>query len=87
MGLNLKINRIIFSNIRKFNSSKKEHSILSDSELKQIAGRAGRSDSVGFVSALYMKDLDYVKEIMKKSISKRSEKRLVEEITLRKLNQ
>ena len=82
MGLNLKIDRIIFYNIKKFISNKKDYILLSDSEVKQIAGRAGRSDTIGYVSALNMKDLEYIKEIINKSVSKRSNVRNIKEITL-----
>jgi len=52
MGMNLPIRRIVFSTLTKFFNSQ-EHPI-SDSEIKQIAGRAGRYQRfpVGFVSCL-----------------------------------
>jgi ATP-dependent RNA helicase SUPV3L1/SUV3 len=40
MGLNLSIGRIIFSALDKFDGS--THRRLTDAEIKQIAGRAGR---------------------------------------------
>lgn len=52
MGMNLPIRRIVFSTLTKFFNSQ-EHPI-SESEIKQIAGRAGRYQKfpVGFVSCL-----------------------------------
>lgn len=52
MGMNLPIRRIVFSTLTKFFNSQ-EHPI-SESEIKQIAGRAGRYQRfpVGFVSCL-----------------------------------
>lgn len=82
MGLNLNINRIIFSSVKKFNAQKKENVFLTHSELKQIAGRAGRSDSVGYVSSFDIKDLDYIKLVLKNSISKKAKIRNIEEIQL-----
>lgn len=52
MGLNLSIQRIIFSTLEKFDGEDDRH--LTVSEIKQIAGRAGRYQSRyenGFVSA------------------------------------
>ena len=47
MGLNLKINRIIFHSMnRKF---KNNYQILDDHEVKQISGRAGRDNQSGLV--------------------------------------
>jgi len=40
MGLNLSIGRIIFSALDKFDGT--THRRLTDAEIKQIAGRAGR---------------------------------------------
>uniref|UniRef100_A0A1J3CSH2 RNA helicase n=1 Tax=Noccaea caerulescens TaxID=107243 RepID=A0A1J3CSH2_NOCCA len=58
MGLNLNISRIIFSTLEKFDGSKTRD--LTVSEIKQIAGRAGRFQSkfpVGEVTCLYEDDL------------------------------
>ncbi|XP_073122996.1 DExH-box ATP-dependent RNA helicase DExH16, mitochondrial isoform X2 [Henckelia pumila] len=58
MGLNLNISRIIFSTLRKFDGV--ENRELTVSEIKQIAGRAGRYRSkfpVGEVTCLASKDL------------------------------
>ncbi|CCE83433.1 Piso0_004008 [Millerozyma farinosa CBS 7064] len=72
MGLNLKIKRIVFFATKKFNGS--ETIPLTISEVKQIAGRAGRyseieGESEGFVTAIYKRDLDYLKKVMNKPIS------------------
>ncbi|KAG7660558.1 uncharacterized protein J8A68_005977 [[Candida] subhashii] len=61
MGLNLKIKRIVFSNIVKFGSR------LTNSEARQIGGRAGRYSAKeafpeGFVTALDSKDLAFIKK-------------------------
>lgn len=52
MGMNLPIKRIVFSTLTKYFDSQ-EH-VISDSEIKQIAGRAGRYQRfpTGFVSCL-----------------------------------
>jgi ATP-dependent RNA helicase SUPV3L1/SUV3 len=52
MGMNLPIKRIVFSTLSKFINS--QEFVISDSEIKQIAGRAGRYQRfpVGFVNCL-----------------------------------
>jgi len=52
MGMNLPIKRIVFSTLSKFINSQER--IISDSEIKQIAGRAGRYKRypTGFVTCL-----------------------------------
>ncbi|KAF7314986.1 ATP-dependent RNA helicase [Mycena indigotica] len=59
MGLNLKIRRIIFQSVHKFDGHRE--TVLSVSQMKQIAGRAGRfgmHDSPGgFVTTLRKEDL------------------------------
>ncbi|CAH2079131.1 unnamed protein product [Thlaspi arvense] len=58
MGLNLNISRIIFSTLEKFDGTGTRD--LTVSEIKQIAGRAGRFRSkfpVGEVTCLYKEDL------------------------------
>lgn len=67
MGLNLKIKRIVFQTIKKFNGS--ELVSLSTSAVKQIAGRAGRfsqdkGELEGFVTACSLPDLKYIKKEM-----------------------
>ena len=49
MGLNLNISRIVFSSVTK--SSKGTVRPITKYEIKQIAGRAGRSTTDGFVTA------------------------------------
>lgn len=61
MGLNLNIKRVVFSSVVKFDGL--EERMLSVSEVKQIAGRAGRFKSrfpVGEVSAFSRADLRHV---------------------------
>ncbi|CAI5756974.1 unnamed protein product [Candida verbasci] len=70
MGLNLKIKRIVFSGINKFDGN--GISNLSVSQVKQIAGRAGRFDietgaREGFVTALQRSSLVYIKECLKEA--------------------
>ncbi|XXG68040.1 hypothetical protein AAC387_Pa06g1231 [Persea americana] len=58
MGLNLNISRIIFSTLKKFDGIRKRE--LTVSEIKQIAGRAGRYGSkfpVGEVTCIDAEDL------------------------------
>ncbi|KAG1799374.1 P-loop containing nucleoside triphosphate hydrolase protein [Suillus plorans] len=59
MGLNLKIKRIIFETLRKFDGTVER--ALSVSQIKQIAGRAGRyglhGEPGGFVTTLHADDL------------------------------
>ncbi|KAG7192309.1 RNA helicase [Scheffersomyces spartinae] len=68
MGLNLKINRVIFSSVKKFDGTEMRE--LTPSQTKQIAGRAGRYSSekgelTGYVSAFSFKDLRFIKRQMK----------------------
>ncbi|KZP13828.1 hypothetical protein FIBSPDRAFT_752838 [Athelia psychrophila] len=70
MGLNLKIKRIVFEAVRKFNG--REEVLLSTSQTKQIAGRAGRyglhSEAGGFATTLYANDLPILRKAMDTSI-------------------
>lgn len=50
MGLNLPINRVIFSTLKKYDGS--SNRILKTIEVKQIAGRAGRANIDGFTTVL-----------------------------------
>lgn len=71
MGLNLKINRIIFADSTKFDGSKVMP--LTVSQVKQIAGRAGRyqadGELTGYVNAIGPKNLKAIKEQMKKPLT------------------
>ena len=66
MGLNLNIKRIIFADIHKFSAQKGGRSRLTDSEIIQIAGRAGRFGMYdeGFVTTLHRKDYHIVKKVL-----------------------
>lgn len=86
MGLNLNISRIIFTTIKKTTkrgNGKMELVTLTESEVKQIAGRAGRSDQVGYVTAMKPDDLNYIRDIINNSTATRSMKRKIEEIKIR----
>jgi ATP-dependent RNA helicase SUPV3L1/SUV3 len=70
MGLNLNIGRVVFSSIRKFDGVQER--VLTDAEIKQIAGRAGRFNSIypqGEVTAMYEKDLKIIKRALKADVS------------------
>lgn len=67
MGLNLKINRIIFSTCNK---TFKKNNFINTSLLKQIAGRAGRSTNDGYVTAFAQRDLEYIRECLGNSVGK-----------------
>ncbi|KAL7116219.1 hypothetical protein ACP275_04G229300 [Erythranthe tilingii] len=67
MGLNLNIRRIVFFNLSKYNGDKMVP--VPPSQVKQIAGRAGRRGSVypdGLTTTLHLEDLDYLIECLKK---------------------
>ncbi|KAL8500941.1 hypothetical protein ACS0TY_020508 [Phlomoides rotata] len=67
MGLNLNIRRIIFYNLSKYNGDKIVP--VSASQVKQIAGRAGRRGSCypdGLTTTLHLEDSDYLIECLKK---------------------
>ncbi|XP_045832953.1 DExH-box ATP-dependent RNA helicase DExH18, mitochondrial-like [Trifolium pratense] len=66
MGLNLNIRRVIFNSLSKYNGDK----ILPvpASQVKQIAGRAGRRGCLypdGLATTLHLDDLDYLIECLK----------------------
>jgi ATP-dependent RNA helicase SUPV3L1/SUV3 len=66
MGLNLNISRIIFSTLQKYDGS--ETRDLTVSEIKQIAGRAGRFQSkfpIGEVTCLHKEDLPLLHSSLK----------------------
>ena len=67
MGLNLKIKRIVFSSTNKYNGTELKN--LTPSQVKQIAGRAGRfsvekGSQEGFVTALTRESLVFIKKNM-----------------------
>lgn len=64
LGLNLNIKRIIFSDIFKYDGT--SYRLLNLPEINQIAGRAGRSISKGYVSSTDENNLTYIKEIIDK---------------------
>lgn len=67
MGLNLNIRRVIFYNLSKYNGDKMVP--VPASQVKQIAGRAGRRGSRypdGLTTTLHLDDLDYLIECLKK---------------------
>ncbi|CAA0839317.1 ATP-dependent RNA helicase SUV3L- mitochondrial [Striga hermonthica] len=67
MGLNLNIRRIVFYNLSKYNGDKMV--CVPASQVKQIAGRAGRRGSRypdGLATTLQLDDLDYLIECLKK---------------------
>ncbi|KAK4777171.1 hypothetical protein SAY86_005859 [Trapa natans] len=66
MGLNLNIRRVVFYGLSKYNGSKNVP--VPASQVKQIAGRAGRRGSVypdGLTTTLHLDDLDYLIECLK----------------------
>ena len=64
MGLNLNIKRIIFSSIYKSDSTQKQ-TMLCDSDLKQIAGRAGRLEKEGgYVLGMSNGAIKKIKEVL-----------------------
>lgn len=66
MGLNLNIGRVIFSNIhKKFAGQKVE---LTTSEIKQIAGRAGRFKTDGYVSAFTFETLNTIRNVIESDV-------------------
>lgn len=67
MGLNLNIRRVVFYNLSKYNGDKIVP--VPASQVKQIAGRAGRRGSRypdGLTTTLHLEDLDYLIECLKK---------------------
>nr|GLL26166.1 DExH-box ATP-dependent RNA helicase DExH18, mitochondrial [Ipomoea trifida] len=66
MGLNLNIRRVVFYNLSKYNGDKIVP--VPASQVKQIAGRAGRRGSrfpEGLTTTLHLEDLDYLIECLK----------------------
>lgn len=71
MGLNLSVRRIIFTTLRKYCGTTNELQLLSVSQAKQIAGRAGRRSSVyekGYVSAFNQEDLDTLNVLLEEEM-------------------
>jgi ATP-dependent RNA helicase SUPV3L1/SUV3 len=62
MGLNLKIRRLIFAALHKFDGEAVRP--LSTTEVKQIAGRAGRGDVGGTVTCLHAPDQRRLREAL-----------------------
>lgn len=64
MGLNLPVRRIVFLEMDKFDGTQRRH--LDISEVKQIAGRAGRYGQyeTGYVTALGKRNLNYLKKLI-----------------------
>ena len=64
MGLNLPVKTIVFTTLTKWDGEKEI--TLSDSSIRQIAGRAGRygMHEVGTVTALNKRDLDHIRTAM-----------------------
>lgn len=60
MGVNLPIRRIVFMEIYKYDGV--QNRLLTSSEIKQIAGRAGRRGKfdIGYVNAIGAKELKYI---------------------------
>nr|XP_043633842.1 DExH-box ATP-dependent RNA helicase DExH18, mitochondrial [Erigeron canadensis] len=67
MGLNLNIRRVVFYSLSKYNGDKVVP--VPASQVKQIAGRAGRRGSIypdGLTTTLHLEDLDYLIECLQK---------------------
>ncbi|KAH7683964.1 RNA helicase protein [Dioscorea alata] len=65
MGLNLNIRRVVFNTLSKYNGNKIVP--VAASQVKQIAGRAGRRGSIypdGLVTTFLSEDLDYLIECL-----------------------
>ncbi|KAM7268033.1 hypothetical protein ACFE04_010199 [Oxalis oulophora] len=70
MGLNLNIRRVVFYSLSKYNGDKIVP--VPASQVKQIAGRAGRRGSIypdGLTTTLHLEDLDYLIECLKQPFS------------------
>ena len=74
MGVNLtNVRRIIFTAIEKYTSVTNSKTTLSSSQIKQIAGRAGRRSSQyerGLVTAVDGGDLETIRELMGSDLKK-----------------
>ena len=70
MGLNLKINRVIFTTTQKYDG--KANVTLSDSNIKQIGGRAGRfgvGEGEGHITAIAKEELNVVRKAIEAPIT------------------
>ncbi|OWM69750.1 DExH-box ATP-dependent RNA helicase DExH18, mitochondrial [Punica granatum] len=66
MGLNLNIRRVVFYGLTKYNGQKNVP--VPSSQVKQIAGRAGRRGSIypdGLTTTLHLDDLEYLIQCLK----------------------
>ena len=71
MGLNLNIKRVVFSAVEKYKQSAAGLTPLTPSEMKQIAGRAGRASSVwktGSATTLHEDDMAHLKRCMVEAV-------------------
>lgn len=75
MGLNLPIDRVVFSTLQKYDGFCTR--LLLDSEIKQISGRAGRFKNIGYVTVLDKsenartnKDYDNINKILESELIK-----------------
>ncbi|KAJ1552117.1 RNA helicase, partial [Cladochytrium tenue] len=75
MGLNLNIRRVVFTSLAKFNGT--ETVPLSDSQIRQIGGRAGRfrtANEVGFVTTMHNADIKRVRKVMEDGAAENARK-------------
>lgn len=63
LGLNLNIRRVVFSTLLKFDGQ--DVRSLTASEIRQIAGRAGRGHTDGLATAMSARDLAFVRAALK----------------------
>ena len=71
MGLNLNIKRVVFSAVEKYKQSAAGLTPLTPSEVKQIAGRAGRASSAwkhGSAVTLHEEDMGHLRRCMAESV-------------------
>jgi len=61
-GLNLNINRVIFTSLRKFDGRASRS--LTPSEIKQVGGRAGRKWNAGCITAATHQDLQKIRKAL-----------------------
>ncbi len=71
MGLNLNIKRVVFSAVEKYKQSAAGLTPLTPSEVKQIAGRAGRASSAwktGSATTLHAEDMGHLRRCMAEGV-------------------